>query len=116
MDGGGLEASRSRRLVGAVPTVSPEADYIFTDAHGRPMTGYEAYRRWQVALREAGVPARPMHASRHWFASVQSGEQRDVVSRLLGHKRSKVTEGYTHLTAADWERASARIDEALGGD
>lgn len=109
-----LEAHRQRVTLAQGRHPEP-GDYIFTDAHGRPMTGFEAYRRWQVTLRDAGVPKRPMHASRHYFATVQSGEQRDVVSRLLGHKRSKVTEGYTHLSAADWERATERIDKALGG-
>jgi integrase len=109
-----LDAHRHRVTLRQGGQPDPESA-IFTDAHGRPMTGFEAYRRWQVALRAAGVPAMPMHATRHFYATSLSEEQRDTVARLLGHKRSKVTEGYTHLSAADWERATDRINEALGG-
>jgi integrase len=109
-----IEAHRQRVTLASGKHPEP-ADYIFADAHGRPMTGWEAYRRWQVACRQAGTPEFSFHAIRHWYASVQSPEQRDLVARLMGHKDTKMTAHYTHLTADDWQRATRRVDEALGG-
>lgn len=109
-----LEAHRQRVTFALGRQPEPTA-YIFADAHGRPMTGYEAYRRWQVALKAAGIAAMPMHSTRHWYASVHGGEERDIVAKLMGHKETKMTAHYTHLSPDDRERAASRVNDALGG-
>jgi integrase len=111
-----IEAHRHRVTLKASKAPADTA-YIFTDAGGRPMTGFEARRRWLVALREAGVPAMPMHATRHFAHSVmeEEGIGGPMIDALFGHRDSRMRARYTHATETARQRAASAMNEALGG-
>lgn len=111
-----LEAHRQRVTLADGRRPEP-ADFVFRDAHGRPMTGFEAYRRWQVALREAGVSARPMHATRHFARSkmAEAGMDPSMVDAIFGWTDPRMRAQYTHATEEARRMAAEIMDRALGG-
>lgn len=92
-------------------------DYIFGDAHGRPMTGFEAYRRWQVALKAAGVALRPFHATRHYAHSKmeEAGMNGPMIDAIFGHVDERMRGQYTHATEEARAMAAETMERALGG-
>jgi len=129
-----VRAKRGSERVAILPPVAAEAlarhrqrvtlaqgrkpddeDYIFTDAHGRPMTGYEAYRRWKVAFREAGVAKRPMHSARHFAHSKleEAGLNGPMIDALFGHRDERMRARYTHATDEARAMAADVMDRAL---
>lgn len=93
------------------------SDYIFTDAHGRPMTGFEAYRRWQVALKAACVPLRPFHATRHYAHSKmeEAGMNGPMIDAIFGHTDERMRGTYTHATDEARRMAAETMERALSG-
>ncbi len=110
-----LGAHRQRVTFALGRQPEPE-EFIFADAHGRPMTGYEAYRRWQAALKAAGVSARPMHSARHFVntALLEAGMPGELVRAVIGHRDARMTERYSHSTEGALKQAAAIMERALG--
>lgn len=100
--------SRGRKL--------PADEAVFLDAHGRPMQGWEARRRWSVALEAAGVPARPFHAARHFAHTLmdEQGMSGPMIDVIFGHRDARMRATYTHATAEARRKAAGIMQEALG--
>lgn len=111
-----IDAHRQRQAL-ALGRLPEPFDYVFLDAHGRPMTGYEAHRRWEVALRAAGVRDMPMHATRHYAHSkmAESGMDGSMIDALFGHLDPRMRDTYTHATEEARRLASDVMQRALGG-
>ncbi len=111
-----LDAHRQRATLAQGRHPEP-ADYIFLDAHGRPMTGWEAHRRWEAALVAAGVRDMPMHASRHWTHSkmAEAGMDGAMIDALFGHLDPRMRGTYTHATEQARKAAADVMQRALGG-
>ena len=78
---------------------------------------------WRKVRRQAGIDDVRLHDLRHTFAShaVLQGIPLPVVSRLLGHAKTRMTLRYAHLGDRETEAAAERIGAAIsalldGGD
>jgi len=70
---------------------------------------------WTHALKRAGVRRVRIHDLRHSFASVVIGKGVSiyVTGKLLGHKSSRTSERYAHLSAEAAREAVEKAGEAL---
>ena len=68
-------------------------------------------RAWQVARRRVGLPTLRFHDLRHSAASemVNAGVDLYVVGKVLGHRDSRSTQRYSHLTAGTLADAVGKI-------
>jgi len=69
-------------------------------------------KRFDTALRKAGIKDFHFHDLRHTFASqmVMAGVDIATVSKLLGHKSLKMTLRYAHLSPGHLKEAAKKID------
>jgi integrase len=74
---------------------------------------------WERIRERAGLPGLRLHDLRHSFASfaVASGETLFLTGKVLGHRQSRTTEAYAHLSddplRAVADRTGARIAAAM---
>ena len=70
---------------------------------------------WRKVRREAGIEEVRLHDLRHTFAShaVRLGTALPVVSRLLGHRRTRMTLRYAHVADRETEAAAERIGAGI---
>jgi len=97
------------------------AEFVFPGSRGdRPMQGIQNI--WQRIRLAANLKDVRIHDLRHGFASVavQAGESLYLVGKVLGHRQSKTTERYAHVSTDPMrpvaESAAKRIDAALRGE
>lgn len=82
---------------------------IFTKEGGRPLDPAEGSKRWDAALRRAGLPDVDLHSARHTCNTVltELGVPVDVRRQILGHASNAINEAvYTHTS-------DVRIAEAM---
>ena len=94
-----------------------DADLVFTDALGRPLS--ETRLRWAFwrLLREAGLPRIRLHDLRHTMATLMlaAGEHPKVVSERLGHSTVSITlDTYSHVLPGLQAAAAERLAVTLG--
>ena len=88
--------------------------YVFPAYRGENhATGLQ--KPFSALMKRCGLPGFRVHDLRHTFASfaIASGESLFVVSKLLGHANTRVTERYAHLTADQLEKASGDVGRML---
>jgi integrase len=75
--------------------------------------GYEIKRAFKNTLKKAKIENFRFHDLRHSFASslVQKGVDLYQVQRLLGHKDSRMTQRYAHLSPEDLRDAVLKLDK-----
>jgi integrase len=86
------------------------SDYVFPGKTGHGLV--DIRKRFNRALREAGIEEFVFHDLRHTFAShlIMAGVDLMTVKEFLGHKDIKMTLRYAHL-APDYKRAAvSRLD------
>lgn len=99
-----------RKITGAFPNV-------IVSKNGNPLYPWNLERPFQSILERAGIEAPKgtgPHALRHTFASMlfENGCAVKIVSELLGHKDTKVTENiYIHLIQKQKMKAIQDIDQ-----
>lgn len=67
---------------------------------------------WRAIRKQIGLPEDiRLHDLRHTYAShaIMTGETLNMVGQLLGHKRSKTTEIYSHIDAQHLAMAPNRV-------
>jgi integrase len=93
------------------------SDHIFF-AHRRNGTGHlvEIRHHWRRALKRAGLRHVRPHDLRHSFAStaIASGISLYVTGKLLGHKRARTSERYSHLSQEAQREAVDKVAAVLG--
>ena len=92
---------------------------VFTTRQGGPVTRKVAGEQWRHAIDGLGLPPRTgLHSLRHFHASalIRAGLSPTAVAHRLGHADPSITLAvYGHLWPDDESRATAAIDEILGG-
>jgi integrase len=84
-----------------------ETGYIFKDTRGNPINPNHLSRIWKEAQAEAGMKKIiKFHGARHSYASLlaSKGTSLEKIAKILGHKDTKVTQVYSHLSQADIDR------------
>jgi integrase len=82
----------------------------------RHITIRTAQRIFETACERAGVKKEvTIHSLRHSFAThlLENGIDLRYIQELLGHKSSKTTEIYTHVSSKDFKRIQNPLDQIL---
>jgi len=82
----------------------------------RHITIRTAQRIFEMACERAGVKKEvTIHSLRHSFAThlLENGIDLRYIQELLGHKSSKTTEIYTHVSSKDFMRIRNPLDQIL---
>ena len=89
--------------------------YVFPSLDDSAKSRSNELSLWRKVRREAGIQEVRLHDLRHTFAShaVMQGVPLPVVSRLLGHSRTRMTLRYAHVSDRDTEAAAERIGLAM---
>ena len=126
VDGGTLALADSKTGPRKVPLNAParriidrqiqkESNFVFPSPGNvhRPLG--PGLPLWTSVRRAAGIEDVRLHDLRHTFAShaVMTGVPVPVVSRLLGHRSTKMTLRYAHLADKEVEAAAERIGAAM---
>ena len=100
-----------------------DEDSMFATPTGQSLDVSNLRRRFNAALRAAGLPHQRFHDLRHECATLrlEQGEELAVVSRMLGHASLSTTANtYMHTTdamlgrAAERDRRHPRPEERIG--
>jgi integrase len=94
-------------------------DLLFTSPHGGPWRNANFRgRRFDPAVKAAGLPPIKPHDLRHTAASlaVQSGANVKGIQRMLGHGSAAMTlDTYADLFDSDLDGVANKLDEAVSG-
>ena len=94
--------------------------WLFPGARaGRHLTERSVQKVFARAVRAVGITKRAtVHTLRHSFAThlLEGGTDLRYIQELLGHRSSRTTEIYTHVTRKDLVRIESPLDTLLGQD
>lgn len=82
--------------------------YVFSSPDEDSTKPYDFRTAFETALRKAGIKDFRFHDLRHTFASqlaMSGGVDLYTIQKLLGHRDSKMTQRYAHLSASHKSRA-----------
>ena len=101
-----------RALLDALPRL-PNCPYVLPGRSGKPVVGLQ--RVWQRVRDDAGLTDVRLHDLRHSFASIGAagGDSLYIIGALLGHRDSKTTQRYAHLSPDPKRAAVDRISETI---
>jgi integrase len=112
---GTLEALRAHRRRQAAERLEAgplwtDTGLVFTHTDGRPIPDRTVRDWWYRLLKDAGVPRRRFHASRHTAGSLMldAGVELEVVSAVLGHSKLATTSDIYAKHSADSKRRELR--------
>ncbi|MFZ7104664.1 MAG: site-specific tyrosine recombinase/integron integrase [Peptococcaceae bacterium] len=92
---------------------SPEKWLFPGEAEGKHLCERTVQRIFENALFKSGVSKKvSVHSLRHSFAThlLEGGTDLRYIQELLGHKSSKTTEIYTHVSEKDFGRIQSPLD------
>jgi site-specific recombinase XerD len=84
---------------------------------GRHLTSRTAEKILEQARQRAGIAKHfTVHTLRHSFAThlLEGGTDLRYIQELLGHKSSKTTEIYTHVSRKDLAQIASPLDQLMG--
>lgn len=89
-------------------------DHVFHD-NGENLYDRKVQRAFKMVLKAAEIEDFHFHDLRHTFASlhVQSGTNLYVLQKLLGHKDTRMTQRYAHLSADYLRDAVTRLNGSV---
>lgn len=105
----GLNAVVSRELYPR----RKEAGYVFLDTRGNPIDPNNISRIWKEVQVEVGMKkVIKFHGARHSYASylASKGVGLQTIGKILGHKDSKVTQIYSHLSQSDIDKVIDSVE------
>jgi len=88
--------------------------YLFEGQHGGKYSGTSINLIFQRAKKRAGIKTTGgVHMLRHSYATHlhESGYDIRIIQELLGHKSSKTTEIYTHISTRSIQKVTSPFDE-----
>ena len=88
--------------------------YVFRDEKGKSYNSKNVYRVFKKSLKQAGIEDFRFHDLRHCFASWnrQAGVDIYTLAELMGHKDTKMTMRYAHITPAHLTRAIGLLEKS----
>ncbi len=89
-------------------------EYLFEGQGGGKYSSESVYRVFKMALRKAGIRKDVgIHSLRHSYAThlLEAGTDLRYIQELLGHKSSKTTEIYTHVTEKSIQKIRTPFDD-----
>lgn len=93
-----------------------DSPYIFSNTDNEKITRHGKFRKqWCNAVKQSGILDFHFHDLRHTFAShlVMRGVELKTVQELLGHKSTKMTERYSHLSPRHKSKAVMVLDSVF---
>ena len=90
------------------------SSFVFCKEDGSSYTGQQVHRGFKRALKSAGVKDFRFHDLRHCFASWnrQAGVDLDTLADLMGHKDTRMTRRYAHITPLHLKKAVGLLDDS----
>ena len=105
--------SKALDVLRTVPRVAGNPHVFPAPSTGRPMP--HLFFPWDRIRKRAGLQDFRLHDLRHSFASflINKGKELYVVQGLLGHKNSRTTQRYAHLSRETLETAAETLADIL---
>jgi len=90
-----------------------KSPYVFCE-NDSPTHKRNVQRDFKKALKQAGIEDFRFHDLRHCFASWnrQAGVDIDTLADLMGHKDTRMTRRYAHITPAHLSRAVGLLEKS----
>jgi len=88
--------------------------YLFETAPGKPYPGESAHKVFKRALEVSGIQKNAgIHSLRHSYAThlLENGTDLRYIQEILGHKSSKTTEIYTHVSKNNISNINSPADD-----
>ncbi len=87
---------------------------VFRSKEGKPYNPKNVYRVFKKSLERAGIEDFRFHDLRHCFASWnrQAGVEIETLAELMGHKDTKMTMRYAHITQVHCTKAIGLLDKS----
>lgn len=101
-------------LKDAIKTSHINSDYIFHKKDGSLYKKWNIHKKFKKALKEACIKDFRFHDLRHCFASWnrQAGVDIDTIADLLGHKDTRMTRRYAHITPVHLNKAIGCLENS----
>lgn len=101
----------------ALQAANPESPYVFAGKDGKQVYQMELHRAFKKVLEKAKIEDFRWHDLRHCFASWnrQAGVDLDTLADLLGHKDTRMTRRYAHITPSHLRHAVGLLEKSYGG-
>lgn len=95
--------------------VEPVEDFIFTTTIGTPCESRGVTKRFQKALKDAGIPEHRFHDLRHTAATLLAvqGVHPKVIQSIHGWGQLAMVDRYTHFVDEMREQAATQMDAIL---
>ena len=107
-------SKKAKKILEEVKKLSPESEYLFTQANGERMTS-RSFNYWlEKYCRDAGITFKSSHCIRRTFASrlYAGGMPLEEISVYMGHEDTDTTKGYIY-NYNEIEKNRAYMDKAL---
>ncbi len=107
-------SKKAKKILEEVKKLSPDSEYLFTQANGERMTS-RSFNYWlEKYCRDAGITFKSSHCIRRTFASrlYAKGMPLEEISVYMGHEDTDTTKGYIY-NYNEIEKNRAYMDKAL---
>mgnify|MGYP002345234323 CR=1 FL=1 len=107
-------SKKAKKVLEEVKKLSPDSEYLFTQANGERMTS-RSFNYWlEKYCRDAGITFKSSHCIRRTFASrlYAKGMPLEEISVHMGHEDTDTTKGYIY-NYNEIEKNRAYMDKAL---
>ena len=107
-------SKKAKKILEEVKKLSPEREYLLTQANGERMTS-RSFNYWlEKYCRDAGITFKSSHCIRRTFASrlYAEGMPLEEISVYMGHEDTDTTKGYIY-NYNEIEKNRAYMDKAL---
>jgi integrase len=88
--------------------------YVFCKKDGTPYQKWTIHKKFKKALKRADIEDFRFHDLKHCFASWnrQAGVDIDTIADLLGHKDTRMTRRYAHITPVHLNKAVGCLEKS----